>query len=1008
MPTRPSHAVSSPKPERGAGRARPLLLVGAIGAAAILALLVVRVPAGVTVIRSWRGGGTPALLRPGIAWRIPFLQRIERFPGGVVTVQGSVDAASREGTDVELPFTATARPAPQELLHLSQAGGGEGARGALAAILSERLKQQASGTGTYDLASGAARPVLETRLRETLGDGLGPGLEIRIGEPRVSPEVRASFERESIYSRRAETGVHLLLIGLDGADWDVLDPMIAAGEVPHLARLRREGVWARLRSAVPSLSPLLWTTVATGKSPDRHGINDFLVLDPGTGRRVPINSTFRRVRAFWNILSEAGLPVDVVAWWATWPAEPIRGRMVSDRVAYSTFNLSTAEARAGAVHPPAYGAAVESLRVRQEQITHRQVARFLKINESEFRTARAAAASGARLTEREESINVFVRVLAATETYRRIALDMLQGDGPDPRLFAIYFQGIDEVNHRFAHCSPPRADLCPEADYARFRGAVSEFYRYQDGIVGEIVARLPRATTIVLSDHGFSSGEGRPDDVKPFIEGKPGLWHDITGIFIARGPGIGSGQAPPVTLYDIAPTLLYLLGLPVAEDMSGKVLEKVVAPGFLSAHAVAYVPSFEGLGVAGEGEDAAEKRRAVAPAVGGGEEEIVEQLRSLGYIGGPEPGAGPATGDDAPIAAHGAPAPGNVPTGPPGSPAGSPSGGVPMLLYHTNLATVHLGKRQFDLAEAEFLKALAIDRSAPPALIGLAGLYEMKGQPERALEILRGLVHTDAVYAAGRLTKMAELFVRLGRPADGIAYLEGLKGEGTHWQEGRYTALGLVYAAAGRPRDAERALKQALAIDPACVPAMQELFALHDAEGRAAELEPLLRRGLQTEPQSGMFHNWLGLVLKRGGQLRAAEMEFRQTLEVAPDLIGAMANLGGLYLQEGRPTEAVAVLASAIEKEPRNIESRANLIVALGMERSLEAARAQLAAAEELGQRAPQLYNALAYALHVNGRQEEALEVLGRSLALAPQQADALRLQQEIERGGAVPGTAYR
>jgi Flp pilus assembly protein TadD len=258
------------------------------------------------------------------------------------------------------------------------------------------------------------------------------------------------------------------------------------------------------------------------------------------------------------------------------------------------------------------------------------------------------------------------------------------------------------------------------------------------------------------------------------------------------------------------------------------------------------------------------------------------------------------------------------------------------------------------------------------------------------------------------MTKMAELYVRLGRPADGIAYFESLQGQGAHWEEGRNTALGVVYAAAGRPQEAERALKRALAVDPACVPAMQELFPLYDAQGRAAELEPLLRRGLQKEPRSGMFHNWLALVLKRAGRLRDAEMAFRQALEVAPDLIGAMANLGGLYLQEGRATEAVAILTSAIEKEPRNVESRANLIVALGLERNLEQARSQLAAAEELGQRAPVLYNAHAYALHVNGRQQEALETLGRSLALAPQQADALRLQQEIERGDPVPGSAYR
>jgi len=963
-------------------------------------LFTVYLPAGATGIRSWRGGGTATRVDPGLVFRIPGLQRVERFPGGVISVAGKVAAPSREGATIDLPYSVGVRPRPSDLLALAGEAAGD-VTGALTTISESALREMAAVVGTQELASGAARDTLESRLVERLRDRFPEAeVTVRLGSPDVSAAVRASFAREAVYGRRVETGLKVILVGWDGADWDVIDPLIRAGELPNIARLRREGVWARLRSSVPTLSPLLWTTVATGKSPDRHGINDFLVLDPQSGRRVPINSTFRRARAFWNILTEAGIPVDVIAWWATWPAEPVRGHLISDRVAYSTFNMASDQARSGAVFPPAYAATVERLKVPESAIDWRRVRRFLDVDEAEFAAARRAGPD-APPTETQQSIDVFVRVLAATETYRQVALDLLRQGDPRAQLFAVYFQGIDEVNHRFAHCAPPRAALCSDGDYRRFHRVVDEFYRFSDEILGELIAAAPGATVVVLSDHGFASGDGRPDDVKPFIEGKPGLWHDLLGIFAAAGPAIGHGEVPTVTLYDIAPTLLYLVGLPAADDMPGKVLERALAPDFLTAHPVQRVPSFEGLGSSEAGQ--AETRRAAEAMASGAEDEIVDQLRSLGYIGGSDTqstsgSSGATTLSGGVEAAPGAPA-GDAPQDNPG--------GVPTLLYHTNLAAVHLAKGRIDLAEAEFNKALAIDPRAPEALTGMAVVHEMKGEPEKALEILRGLVAADPVYAPARLQKMAGLYVRMGRPADGVAYFAGLRGPAeASFEEGRLVALAIVQSASGGAAEAERSLEGALKASPASIAAFQELFTLLDAQGRAVEMESRLRAAIRLAPHAGMLHNWLGLVLKRKGDLHGAEIEFRLGLEAAPDLVGLMANLGGLYLQEGRASEAVALLDRALERDPRNVEARTNLVVALGLDHDLDRARTRVDEAEKQGQKAPTIHNALAFVLHVSGRDEEALAEVDKALAIDPRQPDSLRLRQEIE--GGAPPTGYR
>lgn len=1005
---------------RPAVRRRGALVLAAVAVVvAVLALCILRVEQGDLAVVSWRGGGTPDLREPGLSLRLPLLQRVRIYPKGAINVRGTLAAASREGSALDIPYAADVGPDPQTLLQLDRDGGAGGAAAAVQALVEAEIKKAAAATGTYDLASGAGAGTIVRAVEHALDDKLGPRLNVSIERAILPPEIRASFERAAIYGGRRETGLSLLLVGIDGADWDVIDELIARGRVPNLARLKREGAWARLRSSVPTLSPLLWTTAATGKTPDRHGINDFLVTDPRTGQRVPINSTFRRTKAIWNILTEAGLPSDVIAWWATWPAESVLGHMVSDRVAYSTFELSGREQKQGAVHPPEYAAVVESLRVRPESVSYAQMARFLHITPEELRRARSAAtrrdgggaAEGGEgkdgRSEMDVSISVMTRVVASTETYRRVALDLLDRESREAspaRLFAVYFQGVDEVGHRFAHCAPPRATLCGGGNYERFKDAVAEFYAYQDGILGEILRRAPGATVIVMSDHGFASGERRPRDIKPFIEGKPGLWHDLSGIFIVHGPGVKRGEIPPVTLLQITPTILYLLGLAVPDDMPGGIVEAALSPEFLAANPIAHVPSYESLesprrpapatiaGSQGEGNDAAER-------------EIKEQLRALGYIGGPE-AAGPAPSSP-PNAGSLAQDPARPAAGP--GPGGPPAG-VPTLLYHTNLGAVYVSKKQYEQARAEFEKALRIDPSSIPALSGMAAVEEARGNLDGSISYLQAIVRLETGSDHPVLIRIASLFARIGKAEDGLAYLKGLErghNQGDQRELGLRVGLGMLYSATGRPREAETALLRALAIDPTSVAAMQELFALYDGQGRSAQLQPLITTALRRNPRSAMHHNWLGLVLKRQGNLEGAEEEFRKTLETAPDLVGAMANLGSLYLQQGRLDDAVSVLREAIGKDPRNAESRTNLIVALGMKHDVEAARQVVTEAEGLGLRASMLYNALAYVLHVNGRNQEALETLRESLRIDPRQTEALRLQSEIESGRPASGVPY-
>ncbi len=129
-------------------------------------------------------------------------------------------------------------------------------------------------------------------------------------EPRTVPEIAGP----------ARAGRPVIFVGLDGADWELLDRLVADGTMPELARLLREGASGVLETQHPPLSPLVWTTMMTGLSPLDHTILDFTRFNPATGTKEPITSDERREPAVWNMASWAGRRVLSVGLWATYPA----------------------------------------------------------------------------------------------------------------------------------------------------------------------------------------------------------------------------------------------------------------------------------------------------------------------------------------------------------------------------------------------------------------------------------------------------------------------------------------------------------------------------------------------------------------------------------------------------------------------------------------------------------------------------------------------------------------
>ena len=170
----------------------------------------------------------------------------------------------------------------------------------------------------------------------------------------------------------------VLLIGWDAADWKVAEPLIDDGKMPHLDKFVNEGVMGNIATLYPELSPMLWTSIATGKRPFNHGIYGFTEPAPdGKGIR-PITNLSRKTKALWNILSQEGLKSNVIGWWPSHPAEPIDGVMVSNHYTKAAGPIDKPwPMRPGTVHPPKLAEAMAGQRVHPGELVTTDIGPFL-------------------------------------------------------------------------------------------------------------------------------------------------------------------------------------------------------------------------------------------------------------------------------------------------------------------------------------------------------------------------------------------------------------------------------------------------------------------------------------------------------------------------------------------------------------------------------------------------------------------------------------------------------
>jgi predicted AlkP superfamily phosphohydrolase/phosphomutase len=383
-------------------------------------------------------------------------------------------------------------------------------------------------------------------------------------------------------ARAAHAGPRVVMLLLDGASFDYILPRVAEGRLPNFARLLESGASLDLATIRPTQPDPVWAAVATGMYPSKNGVrsavsyyarNDSRPIDLlpdhcfshalvhlGFVREEPATSAEWRVRPFWSILSAAGISVGIVRWPLTYPAPPVQGFVISDRLHELLGSMFEFDERVA--YPP------ELLPVARAAFTE------------EGDTPPAAPPQS---DDRDRLYSKAMQDLRA---------------GADVQVTALRYQSLDTAGHRYFRYAQPRSfgDV-PEEERRRSTLALATAYSYVDGEIGAAIDALaPGDLLLVVSGFGMQRLNQAKQRISRLL-GDPDVsgTHERApdGFLLAYGSAAASGRHLRGSIVDVAPTLLYFLGLPVGRDMDGYARADLFTRAFTAERPIAFIPSYQ-------------------------------------------------------------------------------------------------------------------------------------------------------------------------------------------------------------------------------------------------------------------------------------------------------------------------------------------------------------------------------------------------------------------------------
>ena len=654
----------------------------------------------------------------------------------------------------------------------------------------------------------------------------------------------------------------VLLIGWDAADWEVITPLLEEGLMPSLDGLINRGVMGNLATLQPILSPMLWNSVATGKFADKHGIHGFIEPDPKNGGARPYTSTSRKCKALWNILTQSNLRSNVVGWWASHPAEPINGTVVTNAFGGVKFDPERGwRVPQGTIHPAEKSALLARFKIFPSELTEAHILPFIpnapKIEQ-----------------QSDQRLSTFAKILSDAASIHAVATALMETEPAD--FTAVYYDAVDHFSHAFMPYNPPRLEWVREEDFELYKDVVRGAYRFHDMMLERLLQLAGPETTIILcSDHGFESGAKRPR-ATPREPAGPAVWHRQYGILVMAGPGIKHDERIyGASLIDITPTVLTIFDLPIGEDMDGRPLLEAfeIPPETKTIKSWESVPGDSGMH---SGDQELDPDQA---------QELMQQFAALGYIEDPDADKEKAA-ESADIEAK------------------------------YNISRTYLWKGQPDRA-LPLLEEIVRRRPWEDRFLShLAVCYFQDGYLLQAEKVISAM--SDNGVPEHALTMLLLAKIKFARGDLGGSYESLLAAEAMNpGIPDVYTQIGNAFERLYQWDNAQTAYEKAIALDENNAFALEGLSSIYRRKKLNQETADMALRAVSLLHRLPLAHFNIGVAMARSGEPERAILAFETALRFQPKMVNAHRYLATLH-RSNRSQEKAAFHQEEVAKIVRS------------------------------------------------------------------------------------------
>lgn len=362
----------------------------------------------------------------------------------------------------------------------------------------------------------------------------------------------------------------VIMLGVNGAEWDIIKPLLVRGEMPNLAWVISRGVSGKLRTVSAPNCPKIYSIFETSRPPAENGITGFKV----NGETAV--SSLLKAPPLWSLLSNAGISVGMANVPATFPAPPVNGYVITGMLTHGKG------CEDGMLCSPKLSEVQDGDAVFPKTLAREIIRDLGDIPIDCLRMPGEAELRG----HEAETVNRWLENVSQIRRQQQRLFDYLLTKHPTD--FTFFVQSCeDRVGHWLYPIQPHNAGYNPSIHSLRV-DAFPNQYREFDKVLGTILKHLDTETTlIVLSDHGIKplreieSHDAHRDHAgttpviakHDFEDGD-----DVPGLFVAMGPGIKRGQrimGLGMSVFDIAPTILQIYGVAAPAQMKGRVLTEM-------------------------------------------------------------------------------------------------------------------------------------------------------------------------------------------------------------------------------------------------------------------------------------------------------------------------------------------------------------------------------------------------------------------------------------------------